>query len=146
MNNEIWVIDIFNISSIDSGSKAVSISEESWCLGSLGCILSWTWTGLKSTFNKFSKKKVEQGDSGRPGYTSTSAESPHPTGLDCFPTVFSCPQNIPDHLFPGLVSTLFNEDKCEYILSKQIEFWMRKKYYCYWIREAVKNYLADFFR
>ena len=106
--------------------------------------------GLEQVWNQhstsFPKKKVEQGDSGRPGYTSTSAESPHPTGLDCFPTVFSCPQNIPDHLFPGLVSTLFNEDKCEYILSKQIEFWMRKKYYCYWIREAVKNYLADFFR
>jgi len=49
---------------------------------------------------------LEQGDSGRPGYTSTSAESPHPTGLDCFPTVFSCPQNIPDHLFPGLVMIL----------------------------------------
>ena len=55
---------------------------------------------MKINFSLF----LSQGDSGRPGYRSTSGESSHPTGLDCFPTVFSCPQNIPDHLFPGLVS------------------------------------------
>merc|ERR1719228_2834408 len=52
---------------------------------------------------------LEQGDCGQPGYRhipgGVSSPCTAPTGLDCFPVVFSCPA-IPDTLLPGLVMIL----------------------------------------
>jgi len=56
---------------------------------------------------------LEQGDCGRPGYSHLTGEGGGPvipTGLDCFPVVFSCP-TLPEHLLPGLVMILTDRSR-----------------------------------